>query len=35
MHRTNDLFDQHPPIEQDVIEELGLKMDLWFALAEG
>jgi hypothetical protein len=33
--RTNDLFDQHPPIEQDVIDELGLKkQDLWFTLAE-
>ena len=32
--RTNDLFDQHPPIEQDVIDELGLKkQDLWFTLA--
>jgi hypothetical protein len=33
--RTNDLFDQHPPIEQDVIDELGLKkQDLWFTLVE-
>lgn len=33
--RTNDLFDQYPPIEQDVIDELGLKrQDLWFAMAE-
>lgn len=33
--RTNDLLDQDPPIEQDVIEELRLtKQDLWFTLAE-
>ncbi len=33
--RTNDLFDQHPPIEQDVVDEFGLqKQDLWFTLAE-
>ena len=33
--RTNDLFDQHPAIEQDVIDELGPKnQELWFGLAE-
>ena len=33
--RTNDLFDQHPPIEQDVIDELGLEQqDAWFTMAE-
>ena len=33
--RTNDLFDQHPPIEQDVIDVLGLEQqDAWFTMAE-
>ena len=33
--RTNDLFDQIPPIEQDVIDVLGLEQqDAWFAIAE-
>ena len=29
------LFDQHPPIEQDVIDVLGLEQqDAWFTMAE-
>ena len=33
--RTNDLFDQHPPIEQNVIDVLGLeRQDAWFTMAE-
>jgi hypothetical protein len=32
---TNDLFDQDPPIEQDVFDELGLdQQDVWFTMAE-